>query len=323
MSIPRRNEMILSQNNTQAPREQIINYYRHLNIPGGDLRISVTAQCNMKCTYCHNEGQGDFKKEFMSLETLRFITKIGLNYGVNKVRLTGGEPLIHPQIAAMVGMLKSELLVKNVGVNTNGLLLTPQKVQKLIDAKLDIVVVGLDNYDSKVSKDSPIGKSSEKILKQVLIAKEMGLNVQIAAVYNNLAQLNMIQLAEWCNNHNILLKILEVSDDKIAQSTSAEFVELVEVLKRVFGLSMGKTVAFNETYGIHKSGNKILFFHSHCRTRECHECGLMHMRITTNGHAMPCILRKDAEFNLVSENADHAMRRAIHNLGIPPERPIK
>lgn len=304
-------------------QDENLNYYRHLNVPSGDLRVSITAECNMRCVYCHNEGQGNFRADFMSLETLRSIVKIGLSYGINKVRLTGGEPLIHPRIVDMIKMLKLELEVKSVGVNTNGMMLVPSKNQKLINAGLDVVVVGLDYFSSEVSKDSPSGKSSEKILKQLLVAKEMGLNIQVAAVYSNSDPLNIIRLAEWCNHNDILLKVLEVSDDKIASSTSAEFLQLIGLMRMTFSLRMGKTVSLNETYGIHNSGNKILFFHSHCRIRECHECSQMHMRVTTNGNAKPCILRTDTEYSLVSGDANNAMRRAIHNLGNPPERSPK
>lgn len=303
--------------------ENSLNYYRHLNIPGGDLRVSITAACNMRCTYCHNEGQGDFKGHFMSLETLRSIVEMGLRYGINKVRLTGGEPLIHPQIFEMVRMLKSELKVNNVGINTNGVMLNPSLVQKLIDAELDIVVVGLDYFDSNVSKDSPRGKSSAMIRNHVLAAKKKGLNTQIASVYSNSDSENIVKMAEWCIDNDILLKVLEVSDENIVSATSTDFLDLIELLRTTFSLNLGKTVALNETYGVHTSGNKILFFHSHCRTRECHECSLMHMRVTTKGNAKPCILRTDTEYSLVSGDTDYAMRRAIHNLGNPPEKPPK
>lgn len=304
-------------------QEASLNYYRYLNIPGGDLRVSVTAECNMRCTYCHNEGQGNFRSEFMSLETLKSIVRMGLRYGINKVRLTGGEPLIHPQIFEMIRMLKSELKIRNVGVNTNGVMLTPQRIQKLTDGGLDVAVVGLDYFNADVSKDSPSGKSSEKILKHILTAKKMGLNTQVASVYSNSDPLNIIKMAEWCNENDILLKVLEVSDDNIVSTTSTEFLQIIEVMRLTFGLRLGKTVALNETYGLHGSGNKILFFHSHCRTRECYECSQMHMRVTAGGNAKPCILRTDTEYSLVSGDVDYAIRRAIHNLGNPPEKPPK
>jgi cyclic pyranopterin phosphate synthase len=302
---------------------EIRKHYRHLNVPGGDLRVSITAKCDMRCVYCHNEGQGDFKSHFMPLETLRSIVDTGLKYGIHKVRLTGGEPLLHPRLLEMIRMLKFELKIKDVGLNTNGVRLIPTFSQQLLAAGVDVVVVGLDYFDGKISKDSPLGKSSRKILVQILAAKEIGLNMQIATVYSKSDSANIIKLAEWCRDNGILFKVLEVSDGSVAQSTSDDFLHLVDLMQKTFGLSMGKTVAFNEAFGIHDNGNRVLFFHSHCRVRECHECSLMHMRVTSRGAAKPCILRTDTEYSLTSGNADHAMRRAIHNLGNPPERAPK
>jgi len=259
----------------------------------------------------------------MSLETLKSIVKFSLRYGIHKVRLTGGEPLIHPRVIDMVRMLKSELKIQNVGVNTNGIRLTPKTNRGLIDAGLNVVVVGLDYFGAEVSKDSPSGKSSTNILSKILVARDMGLDTQIATVYSNSDPLNIIRLAGWCKENNILLKVLEVSDAEIAPTTSEEFLQIIDVLRKTFNLTIGKTISLNETYGVHDNGNKILFFHSHCRVRECHECSQMHMRVTTNGKAKPCILRTDTEYSLVSGDVDFAMRRAIHNLGNPPEKPPK
>lgn len=303
--------------------EKELNHYKHLNIPGGDLRVSITAECNMRCTYCHNEGQGDFHPTYMPIATLRSVVEVGVKYGITKVRLTGGEPLIHPDILAMVRMLKTDFKIRDVGINTNGIRLTPQRIQRLIEEKLDVVVVGLDYFDASISKDSPQGRSSDIIRSHILKAKNMGLNVQIASVYSNSDPLDTIRMVEWCNKNNILLKLLEVSDDKIASTTSVEFLDIIEKLREIYSLRLGKTVALNETYGVHPSGNKVLFFHSHCRTRECNECSRMHMRVTTSGNAKPCILRTDTEYSLVTGDADYAMKRAIHNLGNPPEKEAK
>ncbi len=306
---------------TQSVEMKPLSHYRHLNIPGGDMRISITAKCNMRCSYCHNEGQGAFTGKYMPVDTLLSIVRLGLRYGINKVRLTGGEPLLHPRIYDIVQALKNDLEVTDVGVNTNGILLTEENALKLRDAGVDVVVVGLDYFDRKISKDSSRGCSSDLILNNVLQAKRMGINVQIASVYSVADIYNTKQIVEWCRDNFLLLKLLEVSDEDVSPSTSKEFLQLISILQNEYSLTLGKTVAFNETFGVHPNGTKILFFHSHCRVRECHECSLMHMRVTAKGCAKPCILRTDTEFSLIGDDPDLALRKAIHNLGNPPERP--
>jgi GTP 3',8-cyclase len=296
-------------------------YYRHLNIPSGDLRVSITADCNMRCAYCHNEGQGDFAKVSMSEQDLRRVVEAGLRFGVNKVRLTGGEPMMHPRLLPFVEMLKREYLIQNVGLNTNGTMLSRAKAKALLAAGLDVAVVGVDFPDGPISKDSSRGRHARTVLANVADAAAVGLNVQIASVYSNTTVEAVSELFQWCQDHHILLKVLEVSDETIEKTTSREFSELVEFLRDRYSLRMGRTVSLNERYGVTSAGARILFFHSHCRVRECRECSQMHMRVTAMGSAKPCILRQDTEFDLLSGDAELALRRAVHNLGNPPERP--
>lgn len=304
----------------QSVEAHPLSHYRHLNIPGGDMRISITAKCNMRCSYCHNEGQGAFTGKYMPIDVLLSIVRLGLKYGINKVRLTGGEPLLHPRIYDIVRALKNDLAIQDVGVNTNGILLTKENADKLKNAGVDVVVVGLDYYDSKISKDSSRGSTSSSILDNIIRAQQMGINVQIASVYSVNDICNTRKIVEWCRDNRMLLKVLEVSDEDVSPSTSSEFLHLISILQNEYSLTLGKTVAFNETFGVHSNGTRILFFHSHCRVRECHECSLMHMRVTATGCAKPCILRKDTEFSLIGEDPDLSLRKAIHNLGNPPEK---
>jgi molybdenum cofactor biosynthesis enzyme MoaA len=217
------------------------------------------------------------------------------------------------------------LLIDNVGVNTNGISLKDRLVDALLTTGIDVIVVGIDYFGSKISKASNIGKSSIDILNNVLNAKTKGLNIQVATVYDERNHEDVFQLAKWCKDNNILLKILEVSDDTIAPETSEPFIQLIQDLRDNFCLKLGKTISLNEIYGMHDDGiNKILFFHSKCRVRECQECSQMHMRVTSSGMAKPCILRRDTEFDLLdSEKAFNNMARAVHNLGNPPEKAAK
>lgn len=298
-------------------------YYRHENIPGGDLRVSITSQCNMRCTYCHNEGQGDFVTHFLPFEDFVKIIQTGKKFGAFKVRLTGGEPLLHPEVIKMLTVLKTDFGIKNVGLNTNGVLLTSDVVMKLLDARVDVVVVGIDYFKGKISKRSRIGVSSEKIFQNVLDAMRMGLNVQIASTFEDLDKENSMNIARWCRDHGVLLKILEVSDAQIAEDSSIHFLNLIKRMISEFDLRIGKTVPLDELYGVHGNGTRILFFQSHCRVRVCHECAHMHLRVTSQGKARPCLIRDDTEFDLLGSDPDLSMRRSIHNLGNPPEFPVK
>jgi cyclic pyranopterin phosphate synthase len=305
--------------NKKLNLDKELSYYKHLSIPSGELRISIVAGCDMRCWYCHNEGQGDFTSQKLTVKEIREIVELGLRFGISKVRLTGGEPLIHKEIYEILHILKFEYKIRNVGVNTNGTKLSQGNIQKLVDLEVDSIVVGIDFFDAKISKDSHVGKSSQQIRNNVLNAKKAGLNVQIATVYANSDLDNILKMADWCLENKVLLKILEVSDSTIVKEIDKDFINLISTVENTFNLRLGKTIALNEVYGLHSNGTKILFFHSHCKVRECLECSRMHMRITSKGKAKPCILRSDTEFDILGKEGYDGMLKAIHNLGNPPE----
>src|SRR5579884_3107887 len=97
--------------------------------PLRDLRISVTDRCNFRCPYCMPKeifGPGyPFLRDpqLMTLEELRRIVRAFAALGVEKVRLTGGEPLLRSDVPALVAILKRELGIRDVALTTNGWLL--------------------------------------------------------------------------------------------------------------------------------------------------------------------------------------------------------
>ena len=293
-------------------------YYRFLNVPAGDLRISITDMCNMHCSYCHNEGQEKAIKN-MTFEDFVYIVENSIKYGVRKVRLTGGEPLMHPDIERIAQYLKINNNINNCGLNTNGY--NRELLIKMCEQRLfDQVVIGLDYFSAPVSKDSPIGPSSEEVLKTVEYLKHIGVNVQITKVYNYDIE-EIYNLIEWCFQRKVLLKILEKTDEKNMDSKDY-FDNIIDIIINKYNLKLGLTVDLNEYYAYNDAGNKILFFQSHCNRRECETCKNMHLRVMSTGYTKSCLLRDDTSFNLL-ENFDDAMKKAIVNLGIPPEKEKK
>ena len=290
--------------------------YSHQNIPSGYLRISITDVCNMKCSYCHNEGQVGATARKMTIDQLRYIVTNALRYGLLKVRLTGGEPLLHPDCHAMLRMLKRELAIPTVGFNTNGALikrLLPIVAEKLIDD----LVIGLDYIDGDVSKDSPVGSSSASITTHILQFKELGQNVSVACVYDGNYE-RLERLAGWSLDHEVPLKILQATDSSVETKISKDFISMAERIIERFSLELGIIAAFSEYYGLEGGVPKIYFFHSHCRVRECVICGKIHIRVTSDGCVKSCI-QEDLQFPLLTGHFDESMLKVIQNLGCPPE----
>ncbi len=143
-----------------------------LDRPLRDLRISVTDRCNFRCVYCMPKEVfgGDFqfldRKELLTFEEISRLAHVFVAQGVQKIRITGGEPLVRRDLERLIGML-SPIAGVDLTLTTNGSLLA-KKARALKDAGLQRVTVSLDSLDDAVFKamndvDFPVAKVLEGI----------------------------------------------------------------------------------------------------------------------------------------------------------------
>lgn len=111
----------------------------------GSLRLSVTDRCNMRCRYCMPEEEYVWlpRSSLLSFEELARVAAVFTRLGVTKVRLTGGEPLLRHDLAALVRLLRQNPAIQDLALTTNGILLEAQ-AGPLREAGLDRVSVSLD-----------------------------------------------------------------------------------------------------------------------------------------------------------------------------------
>ncbi|MFY9584561.1 MAG: radical SAM protein, partial [Candidatus Acidiferrales bacterium] len=105
--------------------------------PLRNLRVSVTDRCNLRCQYCMPEDEYVWlpREELLTFEELRDLAAVFTELGVDKVRLTGGEPLLRKDLPVLVRLLAENLQIKDVALTTNGVLLA-QQAQALREAGL-------------------------------------------------------------------------------------------------------------------------------------------------------------------------------------------
>src|SRR5947209_2414957 len=114
-----------------------------------NLRISVTDRCNLRCTYCMPEEVVFMDRaELLSFEEITHFVRVAVPLGVDKIRLTGGEPLMRRDLSRLVAMIAAVDGVRDIGLTTNGILLAEQ-AQALYDAGLRRINVSLDTLDPK------------------------------------------------------------------------------------------------------------------------------------------------------------------------------
>ena len=273
-------------------------------LPKNEYRISITSRCNMKCEYCHNEGNQKISQ--LSKENIKIIVDNSYSLGLTRMRLTGGEPLIHPQIIEICQMLSEDYGLK-VGINTNCI-----EIEKLLyminQGWIDRVIVGLDYFDGKISKKSSIGKSSETILNNILKIKELGCDVSISNVYDNDYD-NIRKLVQWCIDNEVRIKIIELIKNEIKPVSDNNYLEMRDRLINEFNFDV--RIDELEEYNCYVNGKRIItFFPSLCRLRRCDLCKKIHLRITSEGKIKQCIhydnhdksvIGKDVRKNILSE----------------------
>lgn len=112
-----------------------------------NLRISVTDRCNLRCTYCMPEEVVFLNRaELLTFEEIVHFVRVAAPLGIDKLRLTGGEPLLRRELPRLVSLLAEVPGIEDIGLTTNGLLLAAQ-AQALYDAGLRRINVSLDTLD--------------------------------------------------------------------------------------------------------------------------------------------------------------------------------
>lgn len=191
-----------------------------LGRPLRDLRLSVIDRCNFRCTYCMpaDEVGPDFpwlgKSDQLSFEEMLRLVRQFARMGVEKIRLTGGEPLLRTHLAELVEGLRAIPGIKDIAMTTNGILL-PRFAADLKKAGLDRVTVSLDALDETIFRNMNGGfDSPEKVLEGIEAAKEAGLeNIKINTVVRR--DLNMgevIPILRKFQHTDITVRFIEYMD---------------------------------------------------------------------------------------------------------------
>jgi len=210
--------------------------------PMGDLRISVTDRCNFRCPYCMPaELFGESYKFLPKEEILRFeeitrLTRIFVDLGVRKIRITGGEPLLRNDLPKLVAMLSPIEGVEDLTLTTNGYLLV-QQAQALKDAGLNRITVSLDSLDDEIFKKmNGRGFVPHRVLRGIEKAAEVGLSpIKInAVVQKGVNDHTVVELARYFKGTGHIVRFIEYMD--VGNRNGWKWDEVVpatEVIQRI------------------------------------------------------------------------------------------
>jgi cyclic pyranopterin phosphate synthase len=200
---------LLNEPRTAAPESgPLVDSFGRLH---NNLRVSVTDRCNLRCTYCMPEDVVfRDRSELLSFEEIARFAQVAAGLGVNKIRLTGGEPLLRKDLHKLVGLLAAIPGLTDIGLTTNGILLADQAAD-LFAAGLRRLNVSLDTLDPRRFRELTRRDGLDRVLNGLQEAKRVGFHpIKVNAVaIRGFTDQDAVPLARYCREHGFELRFIE------------------------------------------------------------------------------------------------------------------
>lgn len=208
--------------------------------PIRDLRISVTDRCNFRCTYCMPKEifGNDYvflpKEELLTFEEITRFAHLFASLGVEKLRLTGGEPLMRRNLPSLIEQLTKIAGINDIGLTTNAVMLS-QYATDLYDAGLRRLNVSLDAMDPFVFGEmNGRGTHPQIVLKNIEEAKDIGFDIKVNMVVQKYVnEQEILPMATHFKERGITLRFIEFMD---VGNDNAWSFEKVVTKKQIFKL---------------------------------------------------------------------------------------
>ncbi len=209
------------------------------NRPVKDLRISVTDRCNFRCTYCmpFDEYTWINKKEILSFEEIARLAKLFVQLGVDKIRLTGGEPLVRQDLEKLINKLSPLNGLNDLSLTTNGSLLA-DKAPALKAAGLKRINVSIDTLNPEKFKQMTKRGDLAKVLDGIFVAKSNGMHpIKINAVIERgVNDDDIIELVEFSRENGFAIRFIEYMDVGNSNNwASQKMVSKKEIIETING----------------------------------------------------------------------------------------
>lgn len=173
------------------------------------LRISIVDKCDLRCTYCMPEDQHFLKREELMTRTeIAGIARLFVErYGITRVRLTGGEPLLRPDVVDIVRDL--HVLGVPIGLTTNAMSLE-RHLDGLVDAGLRTINISLDTFDAERFRTIARRDGFDKVRAGIALALQRGLRVKVnMVVMRGVNDDELLSFVEFTRDHDVHVRFIE------------------------------------------------------------------------------------------------------------------
>lgn len=263
--------------------------------PTLNLRISLTQRCNLKCPYCHREGQNPSSslREMATQEVVR-VVRTAVSLGINRVKLTGGEPLLRSDIVDIVHDLAEIPGIRDLSMTTNGTRLSVL-AEPLHRAGLMRVNVNLPSLNKNTYHELNGGNLSD-VLNGVSVAVKAGLHpVKLnMLVLRNVNEHEITQMIEFARKTNSILQLLELEPVNVSDPYYLRYhypLDAVEESLKKQALEVKTRGDMQNRHVYSLPGVKVEVVHPIENTDFCAHC--TRLRVTSDGKLKPCLMVTD------------------------------
>jgi cyclic pyranopterin phosphate synthase len=262
-----------------------------------NLRVSVTDRCNIRCFYCMPNENVQFKPrhDLLTFEEMERFVRVVAGMGINKVRLTGGEPLVRQDIDKLVARLAAVPGIDDIAMTTNGILLD-RYAQKLKDAGLRRLNISLDALSEETFQRIARREGLQRVLDGIFAALRAGFEkIRLNAVaIKGITEAEVIPLCRFAREHDLELRFIEFMPLDAENHWESDQVLSGEAIRAMLEAEFGPLVPADRPdpsqpavdFTFADSVGQIGFINPVSQPF-CHECN--RLRITAEGQVRNCL----------------------------------
>ena len=262
-----------------------------------NLRVALTQRCNLRCTYCHGEGEeklaGNSVAE-MTVDEIVRIVRIAVGLGISKVKLTGGEPLMRKDVVEIVRGISATRCLEDLSMTTNGTLLA-SLAEELCESGLKRVNINLPTLNVEVY-DKLTGGKLKDVLEGVEAAVETGLHpVKLnMLVLKGINDHNVPEMIDFATETGTILQLIELEPINISSAYYLTHHKLLDeyeymLMQKAVKVETRRYMQKRRIY--HLPDATVEIVHPIENTEFCMHCS--RLRVTSDGKLKTCLMRND------------------------------
>jgi GTP 3',8-cyclase len=276
----------------------------HCGRPLLNLRISITQRCNLRCTYCHREGEvqhANVSMEKITCDEIVRIAKTAVSLGINRIKLTGGEPLMRENVCDVVKGVAEIPGLRDLSMTTNGLLLD-KLAKPLCEAGLKRINISLPSLNPET-----YGKLTGGKLENALAGIKAAIEAGFSPVKLNMVVLKGVnvrdvpEMIDFARDMGIILQLIELDPINVSREYFTKHHRLLneqEEMLRQKAKSIETRRLMHNRLIYHLPDATVEVVHPTENSDFCMHC--TRLRVTSDGKLKPCLMRNDNLIDILS-----------------------